>query len=739
MNQSVADTHFDVVKDNRMLVNITSLSRKSETTRPYETHGIAHGNAELKQEEIAQPKKDALLRHFVESVPAAFAILDTEMRYLAVSQRFLADHLISENDLIGRSHYDIFQETPLSWREFHKRGLAGETIRHEDPLSLSGGGADVVRWDIKPWFEAGKIGGIFIFSEIVNNNANNEKELQLAAMVFHGCGEAMMITDAGNRIVAVNPAFERITGYQNKDVIGQNPSLLNSDRHDSAYYRAIGQAIHGTGRWQGECWNRRQNGEIFSVSATVSTLFNSDGSVHRRVAIFSDITHKKEAEKLIWQQANLDSLTGLPNRRLFREHLSQEIRIARQADLPLALMFLDLDGFKYVNDTLGHDVGDILLVEAANRLQACVRKTDHVARLGGDEFTVIVSNLPDSASVERIARNILKKLSEPFILGNEVAYVSASIGITLCPNDAAEIEELLKNADQAMYAAKQQGRNRLCFFTQSMQEAAQVKRRLVNDLRDAIERNEFQLVYQPIVELATGIVRKAEVLIRWNHPSRGPISPAEFIPVAEETGMIHEIGEWVFREAADQALQWKNLHHPEFKVSINMSPVQFRRPDRDGAAWADYLDAIGLPGKNIVIEITEGLLLDASPEVTSQLLAFREKGITIALDDFGTGYSSLSYLKKFSIDYLKIDQSFVRSLAQDNDDMVLCEAIIVMAHKLGIKVIAEGVETEKQRSLLTTSGCDYAQGYFFSEPVFADKFDAYIENRTHVGEHIFYI
>jgi diguanylate cyclase (GGDEF)-like protein len=392
-------------------------------------------------------------------------------------------------------------------------------------------------------------------------------------------------------------------------------------------------------------------------------------------------------------------------------------------DLPLALLFLDLDHFKDVNDTLGHGKGDLLLKEMAKRLLNCVRNTDTVARLGGDEFTIILPELQERDSIERLAQDVLCQLTKPFELAGEIAYVSVSIGITLFPEDTDDIDTLIKNADQAMYAAKDQGRNCCHYFTISMQEAALARMRMVNDLRNALSECQFQLVYQPIVELATSAIYKAEALIRWQHPARGLISPAEFIPVAESTGMIIDIGEWVFREAARQARQWRTEHHCDFQISINKSPVQFQKEGNAHLAWFDYLDELGLPGQSIVVEITEGLLMDVGPVITSQLLAFRDAGVQVSLDDFGTGYSSLSYLKKFDIDYLKIDQSFTRNLSPTANDLALCEAIIVMAHKLGIKVIAEGIETQEQCDLLMAAGCDYGQGYLFSRPVAAEEFE----------------
>jgi EAL domain-containing protein (putative c-di-GMP-specific phosphodiesterase class I) len=317
----------------------------------------------------------------------------------------------------------------------------------------------------------------------------------------------------------------------------------------------------------------------------------------------------------------------------------------------------------------------------------------------------------------------LQKLAEPFRLGDDVAYVSASIGITLYPDDATDIDILLKNADQAMYTAKDQGRNRYQYFTASMQETAQAKKRLTIDLRDAVANSEFILYYQPIIELATGAIYKAEALIRWQHPTRGLVSPVEFIPIAEETGMINDIGNWVFTEAAKQVKIWRTSHHAAFQISVNKSPVQFHATGSTHVDWIDYLRQLDLPGQSIAVEITEGLLLQARTTVTEQLLEFRNAGMQISIDDFGTGYSSLSYLKKFDIDYVKIDQSFTGNLKPGSSDMVLCEAIIVMAHKLGMKVIAEGVETEGQRDLLLAAGCDYGQGYLYSKPVPAAEFE----------------
>ena len=456
----------------------------------------------------------------------------------------------------------------------------------------------------------------------------------------------------------------------------------------------------------------------------------------RMIGTLTDISQRKNAEALVWQQANFDSLTGLPNRHMLRERLAQEIRRGERDAHQLAVLFIDLDHFKEVNDTLGHDAGDRLLQQAAQRMRGCVRQADTVARLGGDEFAILISPLDDAHPLERVLADVLKAMSTAFAIGQEQVFVSASIGITLHPVDATDVDGLLKSADQALYAAKGAGRNRFSFFTPALQEAALRHVRLANDLRAGLAQRQFHLAYQPIVDLRDGSIRKAEALLRWQHPVRGAVGPAEFIPVAEATGLILELGEWVFTEALRQVQDWRARFHPDFQLSVNRSPVQFqhasgrhRAPEHatmeaSESAWADLLQAQGLPGDAIVVEITEGLLLDTNQHVKEQLRELRAAGMRVSLDDFGTGYSSLAYLQQLDIDFLKIDQTFVRNLAPRSTELALCCAIVAMAHALGMQVVAEGVETEQQRDLLREAGCDFGQGYLFSRPVPPEQFDA---------------
>jgi diguanylate cyclase (GGDEF)-like protein/PAS domain S-box-containing protein len=693
----------------------------------------------------------SMLRLMCDNVPDMIWAKDMEMNYI-FANKAICQQLLNAADTeepVGRD--DLFfalrernrhTEDP-HWHTF------GELCQDSDAITLALG---------KPaqFDEFGNVQGKFIFLDVhkapfvnekgqvigVVGSARNvteqraaEERLRLASLVLENSSEALLVTDADNLIVDINPAFTRMTGYELSEISGKTPALLHSGRQGSDFYAEMWQQINRTGRWQGEIWNRRKNGEIFAEWLTINTIRHGNGSVHRRVALFSDITEKKKSEELIWTQANFDTLTKLPNRRMFRDRLAHDLKKAPRAGQKLALLFLDLDHFKEVNDTLGHDCGDLLLIEAARRITACVRESDTVARLGGDEFTIILAELDDTSRIEQLAEQIIHSLSLPFRLNDETAYVTASVGITIYPDDAMDIEDMLKNADQAMFVSKRAGRNRFSFFTNAMQEAAQHRLHIINDLRIAVANQQFQLYFQPITELAGGKLRKAEALLRWFHPTRGLISPAEFIPLAEESGLIHEIGAWVFAEAVKQAQRWQADYGLDFQISVNMSPVQMQAA-HSNVQWFHQLDKLGLSGHNFVFEITEGLLLDTSSNVTNQLLAFRDAGIQVAIDDFGTGYSALSYLKKMDIDYLKIDQSFTRNLAADSSDMALSEAIIVMAHKLGLKVIAEGVETEQQHQLLHAVGCDYGQGYYYSKPLDRQTFEQWLKNQKTPADNL---
>lgn len=595
--------------------------------------------------------------------------------------------------------------------------------------------------------------GIFAFwnrrlSREINLRITTEEELKAAEEVLRLSHQRLLSHREHTPLAVIewntefevtdwNQAAEGIFGFTKEEMTGRHPEerILPENERDTVNAIWI-ELLNNRGGTRSRIENVTKDGRTILCEWYNTPLVDQNGKVMGVASLVDDITARKMSEDIIWKQANYDTLTGLPNRNMFHDRLAQEIRKADRDKRPLALLLIDLDQFKEVNDTLGHDSGDLLLQEAGRRIRDCVRRSDTVARLGGDEFTIILHELNDNSHIEDVAHKIIGTLEDAFQLDDEVVYISGSVGITLYPNDASDIDTLLKNADQAMYAAKKNGRMCFSYFTQSLQDIAQYRRRLTNDLRSALVDRQFEVYYQPVIDLKTGRITKAEALLRWHHHEHGSISPLEFIPLAEETGLIHKIGDWVFRQATETAKRWSDQFSSEFQVSVNLSPVQFKIDKHSFiSGWEDYFKKSGLSGKNIVVEITEGLLLNAEPGIIDKLLWLRDAGIQVAIDDFGTGYSSLSYLKKFDIDYLKIDKSFVSNLENNANDITLCDAIILMAHTLGLKVIAEGVETAAQKKILAKAGCDFAQGYLFSRPVPAAEFEEMLNPESAESEY----
>ncbi|HEX5343840.1 MAG TPA: EAL domain-containing protein [Duganella sp.] len=541
--------------------------------------------------------------------------------------------------------------------------------------------------------------------------------------IVHNAEEGIWEIDAAARTSFVNPKMAQMLGYSIEEMLEQPLVAFMDEEGRVILERNIARRQQGLSERHEFKFLRKDGSDLWATLAT-NPIFDADGSYRGALALVTDITASRASAELIWHQANFDQLTALPNRHMFTDRLGQEIKKARREGLQLGLLFIDLDGFKQVNDTLGHQQGDAVLVEAARRIGLCVRSSDTVARLGGDEFTVILSGLEHAHGVDRIAESMLALLGRPIPLEGAQATVSASIGIALYPADAAAPDDLLRCADQAMYAAKQSGRNRYSYFTRDLQLAAQARQQAALDLRSALALEQFELHYQPIINLQSGRIERAEALLRWRHPARGLLAPAEFLPFAEAGGMMLEIADWVFRQAAQQARRWQDELGGGFQVSINQSPAQLRGDAALYVDWLQYAARLGLPPRSIVLEITEGVLLDGAARVRERLRELREMGLQVALDNFGTGYSSLSHLKHFGIDLLKLDHSFIQHLASDSGDLAMCEALIVMAHKLGLKVVAEGVETPAQSGLLAMAGCDYAQGYVFAGAVPADELTA---------------
>ncbi|WP_160285700.1 bifunctional diguanylate cyclase/phosphodiesterase [Pseudomonas knackmussii] len=550
-----------------------------------------------------------------------------------------------------------------------------------------------------------------------------QEKLTLAATVFESTAEGVMITDASQRMIAVNRAFSEITGYGEDEVLGQSPRLLASGQHDSSFYLALWHHLNAEGHWQGEIWNRRKSGELYPEWLTISAVRDGQGEISHYVGVFADISTLKYAQARLDYQAHHDPLTGLPNRLLFEARLTTALKEAQEEHQQGAVLFLDLDRFKHINDSLGHPVGDQLLKSIAQRLREQLRDVDTVARLGGDEFIILLPGLHQPRDAELVANKLLQCFGKPYQANNQEFFVSASIGISLYPGDGRDVATLVKNADAAMYRAKAQGRNRTEFYTRELTFQATERVALENELRRALETLQLQLYYQPKQSLLDGSLVGAEALIRWHHPQLGSIPPDRFIPLAEETGLILPLGTWVLEEACRQMSRWQQSHAAFGPLSVNLAGAQLHQVDLVEQV-RELLQRFNLHAPRLQLEITENFLMHQTEEALITLHALKGLGVQLAIDDFGTGYSSLSYLKRLPLDILKIDQSFIHGLPEDAQDAAITRAIIALGRTMGLTVIAEGVEREEQEQFLASEGCDHVQGYALSPPLPADQFAA---------------
>ncbi len=561
----------------------------------------------------------------------------------------------------------------------------------------------------------------------ITSRKATEDRLRMLAMVFSNSNEAIIVTDANNRIIATNPAFTELTGYSEAEVLGRNPRLLSAGSTEPEVFRSMWSSLHQHGAWQGELWDRRKSGEAYPKWLSISVVRDNAGRITHHIGSFIDISELKATQERIRHLAHHDTLTNLPNRFSLHEKLEQALSFCRRNNRQLALMLIDLDRFKTINDTLGHHAGDALLVQVADRLRATVRDSDIVARLGGDEFVVALPGINSPSDAAHLADKIARRISEPYQIIGQEQRTSPSIGICLYPNDAVEIGDLLKNADVAMYHAKAQGRGNYQFFTEDMHIAMTQRMTIEADLRLALERQEFVLHYQPQLDLRRGTIVGVEALIRWQHPTRGMVPPNEFIPVAEETGMIGAIGDWVLAEACRQLRAWQDDGIQHLRMSINLSASQFMDktlPDRIHELLGQY----GLEAGLIDLEVTESMSMASPDESISVMRTLSGSGLTLSIDDFGTGYSSLAYLKLLPIRTLKIDRSFVKDIETDPNDADICDVTVLLAHKLGLEVVAEGVENEAQLKFLLSIGCEKVQGYLISRPLPAAQAEAFIRN-----------
>ncbi|MDD5057552.1 MAG: EAL domain-containing protein [Sideroxydans sp.] len=560
----------------------------------------------------------------------------------------------------------------------------------------------------------------------ITRHKQEEAALRLAARVFESSGEAILITDDKASIVAVNHAFIEMTGYRREEVMGKNPKILASGRHDTAFYRAMWDDLNHFGYWQGDIWDKHKGGRIYPKWMSITAVRDELGNLVNYVSIARDITEKKDAEKNIHLLAYYDVLTGLPNRTLLRDRLGQLLAAAHRDKQQFAILFLDLDRFKYINDSMGHSVGDRLLQSVAQRIQENVRECDTVARLGGDEFIVLLRDAGESAAAI-VAKKLLTALSNPFDLDGQVISTHASIGISIYPDHAQDTDTLIKSADMAMYHAKEEGRGNFQFFTPDMNFRVDLLFSMEKDLRLALERGEFFLQYQAQADLTTGALCGVEALIRWNHPVKGLIPPDDFIQVAEETGQIVAIGEWVLRTACAQQVAWRKQGLGDFPIAVNLSMRQLRQPTL-GDLVRSVLKECALEPQYLELEITEGIMMGDNKSALQFLAEMHELGVRLSIDDFGTGFSSLNYLKKLPVDKLKIDQTFVSDIETDESNAAIIRSIISLGHRLNLRVIAEGVETQEQLDFLRIRGCDEIQGYFYSRPLSAEAFLEFANN-----------
>ncbi len=556
-----------------------------------------------------------------------------------------------------------------------------------------------------------------------------ETQLRLYANVFTNANEGMTITDAASRIVAVNPAFCNITGYTEAEVLGQTPAILNSGRHGKAFYEGMWRELREKGAWQGEIWNRRKSGGIFPEWLSIVGINDERGVLTNYIGVFTDVSERKQSEARIHHLAHHDALTGLPNRLLLDDRINQAILQAKRSKRPVAVVFIDLDRFKNINDTLGHEVGDNLLIQASQRGLAVLRESDTMARQGGDEFVVVLPELDHRQDAMHVVRKLLGVLCHPYLLAGHELTVSASAGIALFPDDGQTGSELLRKADAAMYRAKEEGRNTFRFFSAEINTASLGELLLENDLHGALDRGELMMHYQPKVDALTGEIVGAEALMRWKHREHGLISPARFIPLAEANGLINSFGEWAIENVCAQLRAWLDADLLAVPVAVNISAHQFADQDLPQLV-AHALGEYGIPPQLLELELTESLLMRNSIRATQVLQTLRRMHVSVSVDDFGTGYSSLSYLKQFPVEAVKIDRSFVCEIDEHGESIKLAAAIIAMAHQLDLKVVAEGVENEYQRRYLLEHGCDQFQGYFFGHPVAADAFAELLAGRT---------
>jgi diguanylate cyclase (GGDEF)-like protein/PAS domain S-box-containing protein len=681
---------------------------------------VALRTEQLQQEIDHRVQAEHKVRQSKETIEALFKatsdvvfLADINGTFLAANKPFRNGLVSRTEELIGRSVYEHLPgEAAARLREHFLEVQRTRTpLRYESRL-------DERHFDSSLYpvlAPDGTVESVAVFSRDITETRQVQERLNLAAKIIHSSTEGIVITDVDGSIVDVNQAFCNLTGYAKEEVIGQNPRMMKSDRHPPEFYREMWETLRATGHWSGEVWDRRKTGELYPKLLSINAVPNNDNKIAHYVGIFSDITRMKRTEGRLHHLAHYDPLTKLPNRLLFQDRMQTSLAQTHRTKRVLVLMLLDLDRFKNINDSLGHKSGDDLLVAVGNRLTRCVRESDTVARLGGDEFTVILADATDSQVAATVARKIIEVMADPFSLNGREVYVTVSIGITVYPADGVQSDRLLQNADMALYRAKELGRNNFQYFSPEMNREVARRLELEQALRRAVERDQFTLYYQPRLDGSTGRITGVEALLRWNHPTRGLVPPGEFITLSEETGLIIPIGQWVLRKACEQGRAWREAGIVT-SVAVNVSAAQLDQMDLVDTV-VGILKETGFDPTLLELELTESAAMK-DPHATIQIFSeFKRHGIQICIDDFGTGYSSLSYLKRFPIDKLKVDKSFVEFSSSNADDKAIVETIVAMAHSLKLSVVAEGVETTEQLALLQSLRCDEWQGFLASMPI----------------------
>ena len=690
-----------------------------ERRRPVMMRGTIQDVTERKQVEADLRQSEELLQLFIQHAPAALAMFDRDMRYISASRRWIDSYGLGRREIIGRSHYDIFPEIPAEWVALHRRALGGETLkREEDRFERADGTVQWLRWEIRPWLTgAGAIGGIVIFTEDITARRMSEERLELAASVFTHSSEGIVIADAAGRILDVNGAFTRITGYSRDEAVGQPTNLLRSGRHGREFYDNMWRDLIDSGRWSGEIWNRAKDGRVFAEKLTITAVYGKSGQIERYVALFSDITANKEHEQTLRRMAQYDILTGLPNRSLLRDRLHHAMQQTMRRGNVLAVVCLDLDNFKKINDQHGHAAGDEILTTIAHRMKLAMRENDTLSRLGGDEFIAVLSGLDNPDESLPIVQLLLSVASQKVRIGGEGIDPSASAGVAFYPQaEDVDPDQLLRQAGQALYQSKLRGKNRFHIFDSRLDLSVRGHHEDLERVRRALREGEFVLFYQPKMNLATGAIHGAEALIRWQHPERGLLLPSQFLPVVEGHPLVLEIGEWVIRSVLQQIETWK-AHGLNITVSVNISAQQLQHPDFS-TRLHDILSAHqGVDPSRLEIEVLESTAVPDMALVSQVIHACGKLGVSFALDDFGTGYSSLAYLKRLPVDVLKIDQTFVHDMLDDPEDLTIVEGMLGLASAFRREAIAEGVETVEQGVLLLRLGCKIAQGFGIAAPM----------------------